>query len=286
MNKAQEFNNIRRIIFSTFHKTGSAKAFEYLEGYKKKLGLTGYSGLRAELNFYKDYLKEFKLTVGADVGDHTDFSGSLGSEVYRFDVTTNLDYKKLKDYEPLQKSANAKYKIALVKQNGDLDELIDINFPFCTDCEEGRLMDIGILLGANYNSHGENQSTNDQVLIGACSHCDYYQEQKRISTHFLLDYETEIRNELDNDYDRIEYLASIGKKAEFNIDKVVSKHTNNVLPYLHTQFDKILFGLGERNYNITDPRDGDGYFYTKLRWRKDLKIIQDYIRDEYDFEIN
>jgi hypothetical protein len=186
MNQAEQFNTIRRIIFSTFHKDGKNKAFEYLEGYKGKLGATGYVGLRAELNFYIGYIKEFKLSVAADVGDHTDFSGFLGSETYRFDVTTNADYKKLKDYEPLQKSVDAKYKIAIVNQNGDLDELIDINFPFCSECEEGRLMDIGILLGENHNSHGESQWTNDQVLIGACGHCDYFNEQKRISTHFLL----------------------------------------------------------------------------------------------------
>jgi hypothetical protein len=42
MNPIEEFNRIRRIIFSTFHKgeEGQIKAFEYLEGYKKTLGPT------------------------------------------------------------------------------------------------------------------------------------------------------------------------------------------------------------------------------------------------------
>lgn len=285
MNQAQYFNNTRRIIFSTFHKHGENKAFEYLESYKKKLGPTGYAGLKAELHFYTKNRKEFKLSVAADVGDHTDFSGFLGTETYRFDVTTNADYKKLKDYEPLQKDIDAKYKIAIVKPNGDLDELIDINFPFCPECQEGRLMDIGLLMGENYNSRGDSKWTNDQVLVGACSDCEYYIEQKRISTHFLFDYKTEIQNALDSEQERLDYLASIGKEAIFDAEKVVFNHSTNVLPYLHRQFDRTLIALGERHYNITNPMDGDGYYQTNIRWSKNLRMIQDYIRDEYDFVI-
>lgn len=72
----------------------------------------------------------FELVVGADFGDHTDFCGKIGNELFRFDVTTNASFKEIKNYESLQKDQNAKYKIAVVKDNGDLDELIDINFPF------------------------------------------------------------------------------------------------------------------------------------------------------------
>ncbi len=49
MNQIEEFNRIRRIIFSTFHKgeEGQVKAFEYLEGYKKTLDPRSYVGLKA-----------------------------------------------------------------------------------------------------------------------------------------------------------------------------------------------------------------------------------------------
>ncbi|MFV0542482.1 MAG: hypothetical protein ACK5L8_02210 [Marinicella pacifica] len=285
MSQAEYFNKVRRIIFSTAHKYGFEKAEEYIEGYRNKLGPTGYAGLKAELYFYKNNRTEFKLSVAADVGDHTDFSGFLGNEVYRFDVTTNADYKKLKEYEPLQKGVDAKYKIALMDNSGNLQDLIDINFPFCPECQEGRLIDIGILLGENYNSRGESQWTNDQLLIGACSHCDYFEEQNRISTHFLFDYSTKIQNALDAERDRLDYLESIGRPAVFDADNIIYQHSMSVLPYLHRQFDKTLIGLGSRHYEITDPRDGDGYFMTKLMWQKNLKIFEDYLREDYEFDV-
>ena len=282
-NSAKIYNDIRRILFSTYHKYGIDKTLEYLEGYKVKLESPSYIGLKAEINFYKKKCKEFDLVVAADVGDHTDFSGRLGSQSYRFDVTTNADYKKLKDYEPLQKTIDAKYKIAVVKTNGDLDELIDINFPFCPICQNGRLMDIVVLLPENHNSHGESQFTNDQALISACSNCNHYEEKKRISTSFLNDYQTEIQNEYDNERDRLDYLESIGESNEFNIQEVILNHSMNILPYLHKQFDKTLVGLGEKQYQITDPRDGDGFLFTKLRWKSNIKIIRDYLKDDYNF---
>lgn len=286
MNKAEEFNKIRRIIFSTFHKYGATKAFEYLEGYKTKLGSQSYIGLKAELEFYNNYRNEFKLSVSADVGDHTDFSGQMNSEIYRFDVTTNANYKKLKDYEPLQKDLDAKYKIAIMNQNGTLDEVVDINFPFCPECEKGRLMDIGVLLGENYNASGESLWTNDQILIGACSSCQYFVEQQRISTHFLFDYNTEIKNAIDALQSDFDYMESIGEKIDIDLSNVITTHTQNVLPYLHRQFDKTLMGLGERHFKIINPKDGDGQFQTRLLWMKELKMFENYLLDEYDFDIS
>lgn len=33
-----------------------------------------------------------------------------------------------------------------MSQEGELEELFEINFPFCPECEEGRLIDTAILL--------------------------------------------------------------------------------------------------------------------------------------------
>lgn len=131
-NGAAEYNKIRRIIFSTYHdsKKGKEVAFEYLEGYKKSLRNNSYIGLKSELHFYDKNVKEYKLTVATDVGDHSDFSGFIGSEVYRIDVTTNLSYKSLTTYEPLQRKDDAKYKIAVVDHTGDIKELISISLTF------------------------------------------------------------------------------------------------------------------------------------------------------------
>jgi hypothetical protein len=287
MNPIEEFNRIRRIIFSTFHKgeEGQIKAFEYLEGYKKTLDPRSYVGLKAELGFYKKYRKEFSLSVSADVGDHTDFSGQMAKEAFRFDVTTNADYKKLKDYEPLQRDIEAKYKIAVVNHSGDIEELIDINFPFCPECEEGRLIDTAVLLQENYNEKGESNWTNDQALIGVCNHCYYIEEQNRISTPFLFDYNTEINNALESHRDEIEYLEHLGQEFVFDAGKIIQSHTNNVLPYLHKQFDKSIMALYDKSYIITNPSDGDGYNGLTLKWRRDLKLLDDYIVDECEIYI-
>jgi len=89
---AENYNNIRRIIFSTANNPakGFQLAHEWLDStYKVKLGPKGYSGLKAELNFYQRHGQEFKLTVAGDMGEHADFSGMYGSSATRFDVTTN-----------------------------------------------------------------------------------------------------------------------------------------------------------------------------------------------------
>jgi len=69
-----DFTKIRRILYSTFHKgdQGQTNAFEYLERYRRTMRPQSYMG------FYQKYRKEFTLSVGADVGDRTDFSGQLG----------------------------------------------------------------------------------------------------------------------------------------------------------------------------------------------------------------
>lgn len=287
MNQVSKYTNIRRIIFSTFHKgeEGQIKALNYLEGYKQQLGPRSYSGLKAELGFYKKYRREFSLTVSADVGDHTDFSGLMAKESFRFDVTTNADYKKLKDYEPLQKDIDAKYKIVIVDHSGNIEELIDINFPFCPECEQGRLIDTVVLLSENYNNRGEPQSTNDQALIGICNHCQHFEEQNRISTHFLFDFNTEVSNALESESSEIEYRQSIGQSYVFDKSKVIQSHSEHVLPYLHKQFDKSIMALCDKVYVVTDPRDADGYYNLKVHWKRKLKLLEDYILDEYDVDI-
>ena len=286
MSEAEEFNRIRRILFSTFHKgrEGQENAFQYLEHYKKKISRRSYTGLKAELNFYKKYRKEFSLVLAADAGDHTDFSGVLGGESFRLDVTTNADYKQLKDYEPLQRD-DEKYKIAIVSPEGDIEDLVDINFPFCPECEEGRLIDAAILLPENYNDHGECLWSNDQVLIGVCNVCQYFEEHDRISTGGLFDFNTELKNASDQYLIRLEKLDSTSKVTVFDERKLILQHSQDVLPYLNREFDKSLMALGGIAYITTDPRTADGYHCTRIHWRKDLKLLDEYVLDEYDIDL-
>lgn len=287
MSEVEEFNRIRRILYSTFHKgeEGQESAFQYLEYYKNKLKKEAYIGLKAELNFYKKHKKEFSLKVAADVGDHTDFAGILGEEHFSFDVTTNVNYKKLNDYEPLQREFDEKYKIAIVNQDGELKELIDINFPFCPECQEGRLIEAAIFLPENYNAQGDCLWTNDQVLLGICNNCQYFEEYDRISTHFLWDFATEIRNAYETYQYRMDKLQSIDNKITLEQEKIILEHSRRVLPYLNKKFGKPLMALGSPTYNVTDFRTCDGYHCTKIYWRKNLKLLDGYILDEYEVDL-
>jgi hypothetical protein len=288
MSDAEEFNRIRRILFSTFHKgrEGQEKAFLYLEEtYRKKLQPKSYVGLKAELNFYKKYRKEFSLVVAGDMGDHTDFSGFLEGEPFRLDVTTNADYKKLRDYEPLQRDDEAKYKIAIVDSDGEIEALVDINFPFCPECGEGRLIDAAILLPENYNEKGDCLWSNDQVLIGVCNICQYFEENDRISTGGLFDFNTEIGNAYDLYEMKFSDSSSGIEVPAVDEKKILIQHSKDVLPYLNKEFDKSLMALGGIGYTITDPRTGDGYHHTRIHWKKDLKLLKGYIHDEYEIDL-
>lgn len=286
MDAAEIYNQKRRILYSTFHKgkVGQADAFSYLEGYKQQLGVPGYTGLKAELGFYKKHQEEFSLVVAGDVGDHTDFAANISGTAYRIDVTTNINYKHLKDYEPLQKDLNAKYKIAIVDADGNLDELVDINFPFCPYCSKGRLIDMAVLLGENFNDDGESKWTNDQVQISICNNCDYFEECRRISTHFLTNFSDELRAAREADLPAWEQAQETGQPYKFDGDSVVKRHAQSAVPYLQNQFNTVLMALCDQRYQMTDT-DGEGYYCITPKWTKFISLLDGYILDEYQVEL-
>lgn len=280
MSSPKIYNDKRRIIFSTFHKgdQGQIDAFAYLEKYQKILEPTGYKGLKAELGFYQKHRKDLSLTVALDVGDHADFAANISGEAYRIDVTTNVNYKNLKEYEPFQK--DAKYKIAIVDDNGNLDEMVDINFPFCPNCSKGRLIDMAVLLGENTNDEGESEWSNDQVQISICNNCDYFEEHQRISTHFLRTFSDQVAAAREADRENWEEAQESGQPYAFNEDSVVKGHAGSTVPYLQSQFNTVLMALCDQEYQMID-HDGDGYYSITPKWTKFGSLLDGYILDEY-----
>jgi len=131
---AKTYNNIRRIIFSTANnpKKGFGLARQYLENtYRAKLGQRSYVGLLAELKFYERHRKEFGLTVAGDMGEHADFAGVYDKGATRFDVTTNLEFKRFSTYEPFI-GEGMRYQIALLDStNFEIIDIIDLAFNRC-----------------------------------------------------------------------------------------------------------------------------------------------------------
>ena len=97
----------------------------------------------------------------------------------------------------------------------------------------------------------------------------------------MFDFNTEIYNAYENESAGFEYLESIGEEPTFDTSKIVIEHSKRVLPYLNRQFDKSIMALADKSY----PKDVDGYECIQVRWKKDLKLLNGYILDEYEIEI-
>lgn len=244
---AAEYNRIRRILFSTVHdqSKGFSCAFDYLERYKPKLGPYGYHGLKAELNFYQKHGLEFGLTVAGDMGEHADFAGVYGTQPARFDVTTNMEFKKFKDYEPYMGSG-PRYKIALLDRgNFEVIDVLDLAFPRCNFCG-GHLIPSVVLLDQNYNRHGESQWTNDQLLIDVCTECNEYIERNRYTHYGLMS----PQEHLDAFYDHEDYDAAT---------QSTERHLLETYKYFRREHSDYLMAVGQHDYIMTEP-DGDGYW--------------------------
>jgi len=276
-NQATIYNEKRRIIFSTYNKDPD-KARAYLEGYKNVLDNKGFIGLKAELDFFSSYENEFKLTLAADVGDASDFVGIIGTDMYRIDVTTNEEFKKLESYEKFQQKGH-KYKIAVVdSKNGDLQELIDINFPFCYHCGDNRLFDIALLLPEHIESPGSWSSTFDQVLVEYCPACGFSREKNRLFYANMWDF-----SELYEHIEEENYKRRSTNSPLLNAKDEVSKHALEINRFLKKEFDTYLAAIGSNRYVISNPRDGDGFHETYFEWIS--SIVMSYIPEECGYEL-
>jgi hypothetical protein len=273
---AESYNRIRRIVLSAYNRDPS-KLHEYeswVEKYRAKgeLDQSHYIGMLAELRFLAGNERRFALTPCLDVGDGADFTGSVDGQHCRIDVTTNIDYKNLKKYEPLQLRGHY-YKIAICdRDTGGLLDIVDVNFPFCAECNTGRMFLVGVLLKDNFNDKGESRWTNDQALVQVCAECVHRSELQRISTPFMYDF-SQYREHL------AEERANI-RSAE--ADLAVQAYAVEVRRYLRRAFDAPLFGVGGIDYVVTNPRDGDGE--QRICFEHRDRLVSDYLRHCYRWD--
>lgn len=271
-----KLNNLRKYVFSTFNKHGYNAANNVLEKEKAKIDPRHYIGFKAELNFLNDFEKEFKLTPTLDAGDKCDFSGFISNEPYRIDVTTNFDYKKYADFEPFI-DKGFKYKIALIdKDNYELKDVIDINFPVCENCGDGRLFDLVLLGNENISMDGNRTWQYDQVLFQYCNFCSISQEVSRINnTVQLPDLET-LQKQI-SDYS--EEKAIDQKHYDSIFQNEYENQLTNIKRFLKNEFNKIPFGLCSNSYTITNPKNADGYKETKVYWQENF--LKEYIPNQF-----
>ncbi len=278
-NQAQLYNEKRRIVFCAANneKKGFNVAYEWLDGYKQELGNKSYIGLKAELKFYEKYKKEYALTVAGDTGEHADFSGVIDKKPIRFDVTTNLDYKKFKDYEPFL-GDGIKYNLAFFdKNNFELIDVLSLAFQSC-HCG-GFLIPSLLLLPENTSLHGRPNGTYDQILFEVCTHCYEYSILERYSHHLL--------------YSIGEYSSMLFEHYEENriSDKVFSRaiddYTLAVYNYFRREYKEDLMCIGSRRYldlmHLTGIK-GDGRYIFSFDFMN--KMVMDDLPDDLDFDID
>lgn len=90
---AQQYNDWRGVLFKNCE---SSKAIKLLMACQSLTSKTTYNGLRAELLFYKTYVRMFWLSVGLDANDHCDFSGVVKGRPARIDVTNRKGFEEKK----------------------------------------------------------------------------------------------------------------------------------------------------------------------------------------------
>lgn len=264
---ANEYNKIRRILFCTINdpSKGFNIAYEWLEKtYKDKLGPTSYTGLKAELNFYEKHRKEFKLTVAGDMGEHADFSGVYENDAVRFDVTTNINYKEFSSYEPFL-GDGIEYKIALLgSKNFEVIDVMSLAFESC-ECG-GYLLPFILLLGENFNKHGESQWSNDQLMMKVCSNCQCFNETERHTHHFLFS-PSEFSADLP---DEMPISKKIDKTQEYCLDSY---------KYFRRNINDNLMGVAEPYYKITS-QNGGGLWVFNFHFKN--KVVASLIDKEFE----
>lgn len=273
-NPIEIYTRTRRIIFAQMLKNPN-EAKQWLERYRQTLGPKGYAGLKAEVAFFDQHRSTYDLVLAADVGDATDFVGMVDGAMHRIDVTTNADFKRLTSYEPLQLEG-AHYKIAVLDQGKF--ELIDINFPFCSICTTGRVLPTGMLLGVNYDAQGNNQWSNDQILVNICSNCGHIKVANRITTPFLYDFD-HIYNELNAAKEEVEGFDS----PPADIQGQAIAYARRASRYLSDAFGTRLVAVGGKSYEITTPRNADGYWAYKFV--DQLPLVDEHLKTLYPWDI-
>ena len=273
-NPAEIYNEKRRIIFAQMLKD-PAVAKQWLKGYRKTLGPTGYVGLKAEVAFFEQHRQDMDLVVTADIGDATDFVGVIDGGQHRIDVTTNVNFKRLAAYEPLQLEG-ARYKVALLVEGRF--ELIDINFPFCPHCRTGRILPTGLLLENNRNAQGESQWSNDQLLVKICSGCGEVEVVGRVTTPFLYDFDS-----LYQDLNAARHEAEEIGETPIDVEAEAAAYAKRASRFLSDTFGTRLVAVGGKAYKITNPRDGDGYW--TVRFEDQLPLVEDHLQSMYPWDL-
>lgn len=267
---AEEYNKIKNMTFSILNKNGDQAAYYYLDQQRSVLPITAWFGLRAELDFYIGYKDKYKLTPSLDYGIKCDFSGMIDrGQLCRIDVTTNIEYKKLKDYDPIQQRDGMLYKIVVMnKETGKIDDIFDLNFP--PDNHGGKLFDVALFMPMDYNEQGDPRYNPYQRIVSISSETgEVVREKMLVTDWYLPDIHTTIAD-INEAYE--------GYEGEDDLEGDELKDYLSEAAKLLTKTTELnIVACGQTSREIIDPRTCEDEEVTRIYWKH--PVIKDWIDD-------
>jgi hypothetical protein len=260
-NTADIYYDVRNAVFKMFDQD-PYMAYDHVDGFEQTLGPKVHDELIAELEFYGKYRDEYRLVLSDGDKEITDFKGLIDGRPFHIDITTNDSYLSLPHDDPFQRGV-FKYKIAVVeKETGVLREFVDINFPYCKKCKEGRVYDIALLLPPKDQLAETKKPKYSQAHMRICGSCGDVNEVERLNDRTIVDY-AEQRKQLEAQNHQLTQQG----EPPLDIDAEITRYALRTTRYLKYAFDNILIGSGGNRFNMTDPNTMTGYYETALEWR-------------------
>lgn len=269
VNEAELYNKVKKITFSLLNKDGEKKAYNYLECKKSVLPIKAWKGLKAELDFYVGYKNKYCLTPSLDYGIKCDFTGTIEKgQMCRIDVTTNINCKKLKDYDPILQRDKMIYKIVVMNETGKLDDIFDLNF--LPDDHGGKLFDVALFMPTDYNSQGDPRNNPYQRIVTVSSATGLIVEEKEIVTDWYLQ---DIHNKM---IDLYEYYEDNDVEEDL-VSKELGKYLEDSAKLLSKTTELNIVACGQTNREIIDPRTCEDEEITRIYWKH--PVIEELIGD-------
>jgi len=269
MHPADLYNQVKGIVFSILNRDGDLAAYKALDNSQSKLPLNAWYGLKAELDFYTKYKDKYTLDPIFDYGIKCDFTGNIeGDNNCRVDITTNLNFKKLEQYDAIQRKDKRKYKIVVMdKLSGEIADVFDLNFPIDSS-GDGRLFEIALFVPSSSGKDGLKYDFYQEIIQIGSSDPEYDAILKHTCTDWYMP--------------DFEYMLS-NLPQEVALQKEINDYAVSSAKVLDKSTDSNIVACGQRFYNVTDPHTGEGEWITKLYWKH--PVIENYLDDhlETDF---
>jgi len=261
---------IRHHVFSVFEKTGdidSSLAVIHAYSLPKILTRTFTAGLNAELLVYSKEGSRLKLEPLLDAGVKADFTGIRKGSPVNIDVTTNLEYKDVNTYADVIRRKKKSYEIALVDLRKEEIQFFPLRFPICQDC--GRFSHY-ILYMARPPRSVFFLASEYQVIYEHCPHCWSFRQVEYNDSYFVHSILYSLQERTGDQF------QPETADPDFDADQFLIKESISTVKFFEKLTGKMLSGIAEEEYVITDPRDADGYWTARILWKHPLaKDIDD-----------